>query len=188
MPVQLLIHAINHSKARKGTVQDIRDITDETAPRWDASVLPNYIVLTISDATMDDVTRFKDSWKNGLSYTLLNSNAQGRRYQISVSRKLVQEVGIDRAFRQDARDYLVETYGAVLVSYTPAQGQAVFDIPNTDWAALRADMLDLFEEQLDSRRYYFEPADVDTVAANGGLITLTKSVAVAKLVDKDEFI
>jgi len=185
MPVEILIHAIDHNKAEKGFMQDVRDVSELDERPWGGREgPPNYIILTISDAEKSQILHFMDNWKNEFTYEKLAENAQGRRYKISVNLKVIQQFGIDKGIRAEVNDFLQNEYGAVLVNYVPAQGYATYDIPNTDWQAMKSDLLDLFEEQVDTRRYRFTPSDVDLAVAAGGSVTLNTAQALARVIDR----
>lgn len=185
MPVEILIHAFDHEAAQKGTPQTVKDDDDLAESPWGSKEgLPNYVVLRITDATKSQVLNYLDNWKREIEFTLLGSNAQGRRYKLSMNPKIITEFGQDAGFHVDFRNYLEDYYGAVLVSWDQSIGEATFDIPNTEWAELAADVRDKFEAVLANRRYYFDPADVDVVVASGGFITQTTSQALSRIIDR----
>lgn len=181
MPVELLIHAQTHTKAQKGFVQTVQD---QPAIWGNRETLPNYVILEITDATKAQVDNYTDNWKNELSYELLGSDANGRRYKISVNPNIISQVSVDKGIQQRMKTYLENTYGAVLVDAAVNQQYVTFDIPNTDWVALRADLLDGFESQVDTRRYIFSPTDVDIAIAAGGRISLTAAQTLTRVVDR----
>jgi len=188
MPVEVLIHAITHRKAQKGFIQTVMDQPVVWGRR---ETLPNYVVLTIPDATKAEVDTYTNNWVNTFSYELLGSNAAGRRYKMSVNPKVVTDFGIDKGFGIEIKNYVVSEYGAVLVNAAVNQEWATFDIPNptaVGWTLyaqqIKADLLDVFETQVATRRYIFSPADVDIAVAAGGFIEITKAQAIARIVDR----
>ena len=175
MPVECLIHAVDHSKAGKGFIQDVRNVSDLTAHPWgNRESLPDYVILAISDVTKDQVDNYTDNWKNELTYELLGSNTEGRRYKISVNLKIISAFGVDKGVRDDLKGYMISAYGAVVVDHAFNNESITLDIPNplsVGWTLyvkqIREVLLDQFEEQVDTRRYIFNPADVDIAIAAG---------------------
>ena len=183
MPCEVLIHAYAHNKALKGSIQEARDLDELSIRPWGVMEgLPDFIQLEITDATAAQVENYVESVRNIISYELVNSNAQGRRYRLYVHPNLTSLFGGDAGIKKAIRDYLVNDYGAVLVSNTATEG--VFDIPNTDWQALRDDILDLFETQIAPRRWYLNHADVDLAVSGTGKITMTSAEAITKFIDR----
>ncbi len=179
MAVEILVHAFTHSKAQKGTPQTTRPAGFQWGNKEGP---PNYIFVDIPDATVAQVEQYLGNWRNEFSYELLNQNAQGRRYKISVDPRVVTVFGLTKAIAKEVRDYLVDNYGAVLVSFDASQVSAIFDIPNTDWQELKDKLLDQFELQLDPRRYRFPDATVDS--AVDGRVSMNKATAIATILDK----
>lgn len=192
MPVEILIHADTTTKNLKGFPQTIKDDEDLAVSPWgQREGLPLYVILRVTDATKPQVEHFLGNWRKEFNYELLGQNAQGRRYRVSVNPNVVSVFGLNAGVRAEIRDFLVATYGAVLVSFEPGQASATFDIPNPasgTWAEhvqkIRQDLTDKFEEQLDTRRYQFDPADVDLVVASGGKVTQTTAQALSRIIDR----
>ena len=186
MPVELLINATTHRKAQKGFIQTV---VDQPVTWGTRETLPDYVQLVISDATKSQVDKYTDAWINVIEYSLVASNAQGRRYTLSVNPNIITEFGADKGIKLEMRDLLVNDWGATIVSFNSTTATAVVDIPNPpndDWQALRNDLLDKFEEVVDRRRYVFSPAEVDIAIANGGRMTITTAQALARIVDRAE--
>ena len=185
MGVEILVHAFDHDGIKKGSFATIKDDDQLSVSPWgNREGLPNYCVLRISDATKSQVENFLDGWVREISLELINSNELGRRYKLSVNPKIIEIFGENKGFKQEFVDYLEMEYGAILVSFSKPQGHATFDIPNTDWQALRNDVIDKFEQTIDGHRYYFNNTDVDTIIASGGKATFNSVEAILKIVDR----
>lgn len=185
MAVEILVRVTDNDKVKKGYPATIRDVAllDEW-PWGNREGLPDYVRLRITDATEEQVRNYLDDWKTEFNFELLVQNASGRRYSITCNPAALEAFGVDAAFKQDFRDWLEIEYGAELRSWDPVTGTAVFDIPNTDWADLFSNVLDLFEERLDVNRYMFSSADVDLAVANGGYAELTTAQVLARIIDR----
>ena len=188
MAVELLIHAFDHRKAQKGFIQTVKD---QPCVWGNLEALPNYVILTISDATKAQVDLYTDNWKNEFSYEMLAENAAGRRYKISVNPKIVTEFSVDKGVATDVKKVVEDEFNGVLFDVAVNQQYATFDIPNpvvVDWTTyalhIKNTLLDRFESQVDTRRYIFSPADVDIAIAAGGFIELTKSQVIARVIDR----
>ena len=180
MPAEILIHALTHGPFLKGSVCLIKD----SPAIWGSKEAPpDFVVVIISDATVDQVVHFTENYKNVIEYTLLNSNELGRRYSMSVDPKIIELEGEEAGIKQEVRNLLVNDYSATIVSYNPVTAVAVADIPNTDWAALAANIKDIFEQHYIDR-YVFSEADVDTALASGGTVTITKAQALDRIIDR----
>jgi len=180
MPAEILIHSYEHEPFLKGSICLIKD---SPAVWGGMESPPDFVVVIISDATVEQVIHYTENYKNEMIYTLIASNADGRRYSLSVDPKVLELQGEGAGVKLAIRDMLVDNYQAVLVSYTSATATGVFDIPNTDWAALKADVKDVFEQHYIDR-YVFSEADVDLALSMGGTVTITKAQATARVIDR----
>ena len=195
MPCELLIHAVAHRKAVKGAIQTIKDslVVDPSPPPgkqppspprlWGKKEgLPDYIILKITDKTAAQVSAYRENMMEVFQFELVASNASGRRYRIWVNPK-IGAMDTSRGMRAKFRDWLINNYGAVLVTYN-APNEAVFDIPNTDWQALLSKVHDKFTRAINGHRWYFSEADVDAAVAGGGTATVTGAQAASRIVDR----
>lgn len=187
MPCELLIAAVdnpNGAKYQKGDIKDVRDDDQLAVHPWGAlEDLPRSIRVRITNATAAEVEGYLSEMKDVINYELVNSNAQGRRYRLYVHPKILTNGG---SFRAGIRDLLQDEYNATLVSADLPNGEVTLDIPNTDWQAMRVDILDKFESVVRRRRYRFTDSAVDTAIANNGRATITKAQAIANIVDRLE--
>jgi hypothetical protein len=185
MPVEVIIHTLEHSKALKGTIQTARDVSKLVEHPWGAREgLPNYVRLRITDATESQVLNYLDSWQREIAFDLVGQNAAGRRYQMSINPKIITEFGEADGLKVEIKDYLVNDYGANFISWDPSVGVAVVDVPNTNWSELAADIVDKFRTTLSNRRYYFEPGDVDLAVAAGGYVELNTNQVLNRIIDR----
>ena len=180
MPAELLVHTTTHGSFLKGSICLIKD---SPAVWGSMEALPDFVVVTISDATADQIIHYTENYKNVIDYALIASNASGRRYSLSVDPKIIELEGEDAGIKQEVRALLVDDYNAVIVSYDSVTATAVVDIPNTDWALLKADVKDIFEQHYIDR-YVFSESDVDLALSNGGTVTITKAQALARIIDR----
>ena len=87
------------------------------------------------------------------------------------------------ALRADLKDYIVDVWGATIFGHNAYE--AIVDIPKPVnlWEVANG-ISDIFKVRVDTRRYYFTSADVDTAIANGGVIELTKAQVLSRIQDK----
>jgi len=179
MPCELLIHAKAHSKAIKGSIETVKD----SPAIWGGKEgLPDYVILTITDKTKEQVRAYRERLQELFYSELLNSDAEGRRYRIWVNPN-IGIINTAKGMRAKFRDFLVNKYGAQVVTYSPPN-EAVFDIPNTDWTKLQSEIHDRFTKAINGQRYYFLEDDVDAAVGNGGKASLTGNQAAARIVDR----
>lgn len=191
MPAQLMIFArAKHDEIFKGVIVEVRD---DIAPgsHW----LPDMVVVNITDATKAQVENYMEPWTRTFDYEILVENAQGWRIKISVNPNIRTELGIDKAFRDEMKDYLVNTWGAQVHEYDSVNHEyATLDFPKPlifipdstekTLQELKVDFHDKAEDAVSYRRYIFAESDVDTVISAGGYMDLTKAQVTSKVIDR----
>lgn len=185
MPVELLIKAVNDPfsdrKMQKGEIYTVRDVDKLAAWPWGGlEGLPNFVRVRISDATEAQIKAYMSRIYDILQWDLLAENSQGRRYRVYLHPKVIQFGGMKERFR----DVLIGEHDATVVSSDLPNGEAVFDIPNTDWQALRDQLLYDVTEAVAESRYRFTPASVDALVNAGGYAERTKAQVLANIVDR----
>lgn len=149
--------------------------------------LPNYCILTISDASAAQVMHYLDPIALVFTYDVLASNENGYRLEVSINPAIVTEFGADKAMRTEMYTWLQENYSAVYVplSSNPPYSY-VIDIPdpNLDLQELKQKFEEQFIQQLDPHRYYFPESDMDYAVSQGGYITLTAAQAASHIIDR----
>ncbi len=190
MPCEILIN-VAESAGRdlvRGQPFVVKDDVDLALSPWAIKEqLPQWIILRLTDRTKEQVEAFLEPLQNVFTFNQIASNAQGRRYAVSVKPGIVSRFGISRAFKQEARDFIVNEHGGVIVSFDPVAGSAVVDIPNPTppltFAEIARQFNRLFSETLSRNRFIFAAADVDAVIANGGTIEVTADAVLSRLQD-----
>lgn len=190
MAVELLIRATSNvleNRLQKGEIVTQKDAALIDSGEWpwgNLIKLPEYILVRISDATVEEVMEYRQSVEDTLSWELQNSNANGRRYRVYIDPKIL---AIRPGMRSKIRDVLVEDYGATVRSADLENGEAVFDIPNPvegSWADLRNRFVYDFQQRAAKRRYKLSSAAVDQVVAAGGWVEVTRAQFIANLEDR----
>jgi len=191
MPAQLMVFAWNKDAERwKGAIVEVRD---DIAPgsHW----LPDMVVVNITDATKAQVENYMEPWVRTFDYEIQAENQNGWRIKISINPNIISELGLDKAFRTDMYQYLVNVWGAQLFEYDSTNhSYAILDFPKPlifipdnvekTLVDLRADVADKLEDQVAYRRYGFPESDVDTAIAAGGYIEITAAQATARVIDR----
>ena len=177
---ELLVAAVDLNLQKKGEIVDVK----ETPWTWGAKEgLPNYIQLTIPDATKAQVDTFLDEWKMTFQHEIVNENAAGYRIRVSADPSAINATGLARqVIKGDMQEFLIEQ-GGVNINF--AADSVTFDIAKpADLPALKADFADVFDDRYELRRYYFAAADIDAAVAGGGTMTLSKTQAQNNIKDK----
>lgn len=177
----LLISANNMNTQQIGEVVD----TKPDGQVWGRKEQPpNYVHLTVTGATRDEVVDYISFWNIRFQHEILVENAQGYRIRTSVDPIYIaaSELG-KHAMKANMQDWAQNRWNATVVAFT--SDSMTVDIPKpVDLAAMKLDFADYFDTTLGPRRYHFSAADVNTALANGGKITLTKAQALARVIDK----
>lgn len=182
MPAQVLVRATDGAGLDKGEPVIVRDSGEVMTVPWGAQEgLPDFIVIEITDRAAHQIQPYMDQVTNAITWEVLNSNANGRRYRLKVNPNVDADFPT-KSVGQDLRDYLEQNYQAVWQSW--GGGEMVIDIPNTQWSDLRDDIIDKFEEVVKMRRYMFAESDVDFVVAQGGFYSTTFSTVGSRIVDR----
>lgn len=144
--------------------------------------LPEFVVIRITDATKDQVIHFIKKWKTNFTHEILAENVSGYRIKISVHPRVVSVFGQNQGLKTAIKLELVGNWGAVIFDAALDQQYVTIDIPKpVNLQALKVDILDKFEQDLDVCINYFTVADVDLVIAAGGYMEMNKAQALAKL-------
>ena len=177
---ELLIAAVDLNTQKKGEVVDIKP----SLFTWgNKEGLPNFVQLSITDATREQTYNFFEEWTMKYQHEILNENDEGYRIKVSADPEVINTSGLSRSVIKLKMQNFLTKRGAV--SITVASGSITFDIPKpVDLAQLKREFADQYNARFDSRRYYFSATDVDNAVAQGGKITLTKQQALNIVVDK----
>lgn len=185
MAVELLVHAVGHRKAFKGTVQATRDVVDLDRYPWGTKEgLPNYVIIRITDATKRDVPQYLENIRNKFRFTLIQDKGTSRIYDITVDPKILALFGSDKGVTLEVLVVLNTKHPMTFVNRELDNSRLRVDVQNTDFAELFDDTLDQFEQVLDPRRFHLASADVDSALANGGRLETTLSQINTGIVDR----
>lgn len=197
MPCELLIKATD----KPGGVFFKGDpiVVKDTPWVWGTKEgLPHWIILHITDASANQIEQYMESWKRIFTHEIINENVNGWRIRISLPSKVRQVFGIDKAFRTEMRDYLVDNYNAQVHEYDNVNHEyAEIDFPKpliyirtgeeVTLQYLKDDFYDKTGDALQPKQYYFSSPDVDAVVAAGGKINRTlaqvQSVVINRLTE-----
>jgi hypothetical protein len=181
---ELLISATNMNTQQIGEVVDTKS-TFTGNQKWGlVTQPPNYVHLTIPDATREEVDTYLNFWNIRFQYELVSENATEYRITVSVDPIYIaaSEMG-KHAMRDAMQDWAASVYEGVTVAFT--SDSMTVDLPKPlDLAEVKANFADIFNTFLAPRRYHFSIVDVNAALANGGKITLTRAQALSKVVDK----
>jgi len=158
---------------------------------------PNWVIVRVTDSSAAQIEQYMAAWKREFEFDILANTQAGWRIRISVDPKVRQVFGIDKAFRNDFRDYLIDTYGAVVHDYDNVNHEyAELDFPKpllkldispaaeVTLSFLQQDFLDKAEDALQPRLYYFSSADVDAALTAGGKVNQTLAQIQAKVINR----
>jgi hypothetical protein len=181
MAAELLISASNLNNQKVGEIVD----TQEGGHVWgNREQPPNYVHLTITDATREQVYNFLENWHIKFQHEIQVDNPNGYRILVSVDPAYISasDIGKDR-MKSEMETWAVEEYNCTNIVFSSASMRV--DVPKpVDLQKMKSDFADIFDEVLDMRRYKFSEADVSTALANGGKMTLTKQQALNNIIDK----
>jgi hypothetical protein len=178
---ELLISANNANTQQIGEVVD----TKPDGHIWGTREQPpNYVHLTVTGATRDQVRRYIDGWNIRFQHDILAETAVGYRIRVSVDPAAISASDVGSSeLKLEMQTWVADSYGALVTAFTP--DSMTVDVPKpADLAKLKSDFADVFDDVLAIRRYRFSEADVNTALGNGGKITLTKAQALARVIDK----
>jgi len=177
----LIMARDNHAS---GYLKGYPVVVAESPAGWgEGEGLPDFIQLSIPDATMAQVESFLDDWPIRYTHTILVQNANGYRIKAEVDPAYISASNTGAAQIKTQMQEWVTQRGGIVVNFTSAS--MTFDIPKpVDLQELKTEFDDFFNDVLDIRRYYFSTADVDNAIAVGGQITLTRTQALNKIIDK----
>ena len=116
-------------------------------------------------------TALHGMWQLYLDYTVVASNALGKRIKVfsKVARSSDNLGGITKAKIQT----FLDNHNATVVSFAP--NEVVFDIANGDIQALKDDLRSIEGKFVRRRLYRVPNAAVDAALANGGVMTYTEA-------------
>ena len=179
MPCEILVNAVAHRKAIKGQLVAVKDQPCVWGKR---EGLPDYVIVTISNATADQVRSRTLRWTDRPDYEVSIPIGGRKQIVITMPAKLAAAFPNLELNPQRVRDYLVMRWGATITRHN--RTEVVISVPqDTVLADLKADIMDRFERSV-GKRYHFSHADVDTAIAAGGRVTITRAQALARIVDR----
>jgi len=185
MPVDLLVHATTHPKAVKGTIQDVRDVSELSVRPWGRrEELPNFVRLRIRDASKADVVPFLASVKNEFVVSQKTNAGRTRTYDITVKDvRVLTKFGNAKGATLVFVEGLSRNHKAQFVSRELDNSRLTITARDTTPEALADDILDMFQETLSSRRFHMDPLDVDLAIAAGGFIQVNAVQVIPRIVD-----
>lgn len=180
----LVMNLTGRTDMPRGWIVDIVEVNTASPRSYGAP--GEFVVVHLAGVGKAQADQYLQAIRNEVRFSIVAENAQGYRIRADVNPKVWQLFGADKGVKRELLDFLTTTYGAVLQSHdTVNQEWAIVDVPKpADLAAIRADVLDLFEQQLDGRRYHFTEADCDLAVQNGGFMELTATQVINRLVDR----
>jgi hypothetical protein len=196
MPAYITLAAKDFKSYKKG---DILSVAIE-GKQHTISSSGNFVGVEITGATGEQVKHFTLDWQVDFSHTLNSENAFGWQFIIEVDPAYISMSNVGKAELKDGmQDHINNTSkyweGSTVVGFTsnsmtvniPKNGpyQTANGLSDIDYLKkLKRDFSDIFKTRINPHRYHFSEADVDIVLANGGTITVTKEVALNKIIDK----
>lgn len=185
MPVEVLVHAFDHPKAIKGTIQDARNVSELSTRPWGRREgLPNFVRLRIRDADKADIIPFLASVKNEFSVTQKTNSGRTRTYDVTLKdvrilTKFGNAKGVTLAFVEG----LNNVHKAQFVSRNLDNSRLTITARDTTPEALASDILDMFQETLSPRRFHLDFSDVDLAITAGGFLEFNSSQVIPRIVD-----
>ena len=153
----------------------------------------------ITDATREAAHHYVNKWRIKYKFNLKNYNEDGWRYEVIVDPAVISatQVGKDQ-LKEEMTEYIAEDrrwVGASVHEFTansmtvdiPRGGayQVMKQLSDVDYLKeLQEDFKRNFRNTLAIRRYYVDPADVDTIAGLGNYIEITTTQALNQIKDR----
>jgi len=185
MTVELLVHAFDHTKAIKGTIQDARDVSELSMRPWGRREgLPNFVRLRIRDLDKVDILPFLTSVKNEFVVTQKTNSGRTRIYDITVKDvRVLTKFGNDKGATLAFVEALSGKHTVEFVSRDLDNSRLTIKGRDTTAEALANDILDLFEERLSPRRFNLNDSDVDLAITAGGFVEVDASQVIPRIID-----
>lgn len=185
MSVEVLVHAFTHSKAQKGTIQDVRDVGELNIRPWGRREgLPNFVRLRIRDAGKLDITPFLVSVKNEFLVSQKTNSGRTRTYDIRVKDlRVLTKFGNTKGATLVFVEGLNRDHTARFISRELDNSRLTITARDTTSAALADDILDMFQETLSPRRFHIDSLDVDLAITAGGFLEVNASQVIPRIID-----
>ena len=174
--------------------------------------LPNSLRVEVTGATAVQIDSFLDNIKSLVSYSTVNENASGWRVKMEMDPAIVTATGMDAAFRQEVKSFILGTdhdgnWDATQFSQTANElvvdiaKEQPFDLPAIK-QEVNAWFQDKLQEALHFHRFFFPDSVVDPRVVQGLIdeplvedgegnlpvdwvhFTITKSQAESAIVDR----
>lgn len=175
---------VSNNDANTQQIGEVVDVKPDGHVWGGREGLPNYVHITITDATREQAMVFLDRWEIVYKLTEQVNNPQRIRYRIEVDESSISSSGIGRdQLKDDMQGWAERLYGGTALAFTPEQ--FTVDIPKPfDTTKFAADFADIWNTVFDIRRYKFTQADVSAAVAAGGSASYTLADALARVIDK----
>ena len=165
---------------KKGYIVQVHESPHEWGLK---EALPNFIRLHIDDATDAQIRQYLEGWHIKFEHEILVENANGYRIAIRVDPIYISASDVGRTeLKSRMQDFLTSISGVIR---SISISEMIFDIAKpVNLVELKLMFADHFDTVLDIRRYYFNPADVDTAVGLGGDLTLSRAQVLSRINDK----
>ena len=180
MPANMLVMAVDNSRP-KGAIVDVRE-TD--IPWGTKETLPTFVRVTVSDATVEQVSAYLEQWQQVFDFEILADHPLRYDVRISVNPNAITAFGIDAGVREEMWLWMQEVYSATLLDASGAPTSYDIRLPKPiDLVEARAALYDNFGSYFRDR-YLFDSTAVDQAVAAGGEVTRTAAQLLAVMVDR----
>lgn len=170
---------------------DIIQVYDDAVEFGRKETLPTIIRATIVNRTAADVESYLSDITEAFTYVIDAQNASGVRATVSVDADLAGTFG--PGVKQDVKNYILlgGEMGLSVTQFAATPTSLTVDIalPNDETRIptlqkFRDDINDKFKVVVGYRRYYFNPATVDTIVASGGTWSGPAAQAASAILDR----
>ena len=181
MTAELLVRATDGSNYNKGAIVTVKP-EGQVWGRMEQP--PNYIHLTVTEVTPEQVMHYIYKWDIKFQHEILAQTDLGYRIRVSVDPAYISASDVGKnEMKNKMSDWIANEYGGQSITFSYSSITA--DIPKpVDLQKMKGEFADIFNDVIDLKRYYFTDEDIETALSMGGKITLTKAQALNRIKDK----
>ncbi len=185
MPTKVLIAA--NPLASGYTLGDIVSVLPDGADFGTMEVLPDFIRLTVSDATKAQADAYLKQWQKRFVYSIDVENQNGYRATVTVDPALISASGANAEVKQELKDYILSggRQGLQVSLHQQTANSLTVNIAKpANLPAFRNEINDKFSEITNFTQFYFDAATVAAAVAAGGQFTRTRAQITAIIKDR----
>ncbi|KKM69809.1 hypothetical protein LCGC14_1447020 [marine sediment metagenome] len=163
---------------RKG---DIVEIRPDGTPYGDAEGLPDFVVVKVTGVTKEQAIDYMQSWKRVIYVIVLEINLPV--YEVRISTPIASVSEFDNLTKEKVKRWLKKQDADILGFGANYVDVKLILRENKTLQEIKQDAISKIES-VKRRQWSFTEADVDWAIAQGGVVTISKSVAESKIYSK----